>query len=77
MNEIKVRLQVVLLLFDRNLPRLGFSSVQDLEEVVGLGTHSLMLIGFRALQMIVQVVTQHADQVYCAVAVLFAYVTWH
>ena len=61
------------------LERLGrwlwFGAVEDLQEVARFVTHALVNVSFGALQVIVQVVAQHADQIDRLVAVLFVEVT--
>ena len=55
---------------------LGFSSVQDLEEVGGLCPHSRVDVRLGALDVVVQVVPEEVNQVNRVVTGLLVRVTW-
>ena len=55
--------------------RLWLGAIKNLKEVTRLGTHTLVYIGFGTFQMIVQIVTKHANQIDRLVSILFVEVS--
>lgn len=56
------------LLFPRRLVWFWTRSVQDLEEVAGLGSHSCVDVGLGALDVVMQVVPEYVNEVYGVVS---------